>query len=510
MTEQFQRVEPTPFEAPAPAAAADTGAQPRRGVPLLAAIGVLVLGALFVFLLLPGMVARDDTAGTAPALPASTASSSRGGGAAGDSSAAADSGAAPYADAAAARARAAAQEVLNQLLEVREHLDERGAAQWAPDALAGIIAEAEAGDTLYRERDFEFALARYDAALARALALEESIPARYDEVRNAGLRAIEALDEAAAAAAAQTARLLDPDAGTLAGLEARAATLPDVAAAVGAARDAEARGATAAAVEAMERAASLDSEHEMVAAELARLREALTTENFNTAMTDGYRALEAGDFARAQEQFQRADALRPGAPEAAAALAELQTARTAATLRALKQRAEDLLAEEQWEPLIDVLEEALAIDGSLRFARESLATAKERAELDRQLTAILEAPQRLVDDAVLAEAERTLATARATGDAGPRLREQIAAVEDTLAVASRPVPVTLTSDGESSVVVYRVADLGQFTQEFLSLRPGQYTAVASRRGYRDQRVTFTVTPEGLEAPVHVACSETIL
>jgi hypothetical protein len=95
------------------------------------------------------------------------------------------------------------------------------------------------------------------------------------------------------------------------------------------------------------------------------------------------------------------------------------------------------------------------------------------------------------------------------GTRGPRLREQIAAVEDTLAVASEPVAVTLRSDGETAVTVYKVARLGQFQERALSLRPGTYTAVGARRGFRDERVEFTVTPRGLAEPVFIACTETI-
>ena len=69
--------------------------------------------------------------------------------------------------------------------------------------------------------------------------------------------------------------------------------------------------------------------------------------------------------------------------------------------------------------------------------------------------------------------------------------------------------VTLRSDGQTSVVVYKVARLGQFEEQRLSLRPGTYTAVGTRRGFRDVREEFTVTPGGLAAPVVIACRDAI-
>ena len=68
--------------------------------------------------------------------------------------------------------------------------------------------------------------------------------------------------------------------------------------------------------------------------------------------------------------------------------------------------------------------------------------------------------------------------------------------------------MSLRSDGATEVTVYKVARLGLFEERQLELRPGQYTAVGTRRGFRDVRVVFTVSPDNV-TPVFVACSETI-
>ena len=54
--------------------------------------------------------------------------------------------------------------------------------------------------------------------------------------------------------------------------------------------------------------------------------------------------------------------------------------------------------------------------------------------------------------------------------------------------------VRLTSDGATEVTLYRVGDQGRFTDRQLQLLPGRYIAVGARRGYRDVRVEFEVTP----------------
>lgn len=518
MSEQFERVEPTPFSSPEPTpegappatgTAGTGGERPPWLVPALAGLGVLALAVVF---LLPLLVDPD------PATPSASRPAPN----------VADSGApaaprpatkpqettseeapSPFADAVEAKARSAAQDVLAELLDVQDNLIERGAENWAAAEMVAIAAVAATGDTLYRERQFDAALEQYEAALGDALVLESSIPERFDALLDETRVEIEDFDAEAAEDAMARARQLESAHPELLGLLDRLEALPAVTAAAERAEIAESARDYQAAVDAMQEAAALDGEHQYVASELVRLEALLLSYNFNTAMSEGYAALEANRFDTAQARFNTAARLRPNAPEAPAALTELAVARTAAELRSLKSQGEKLVAEESWSDAVEVFEKALAIDSSLRFANEGLALAKPRGELNKELGAILDDPGRLVDDAILREAQASLAKAQAVSDPGPKLAAQISRAEETLRAASTPVEITLRSDGMTTVTVYKVARLGQFDAQQLSLRPGLYTAVGSRRGYRDVRRQFTVTAQGLSEPVTIACSDSI-
>jgi hypothetical protein len=62
---------------------------------------------------------------------------------------------------------------------------------------------------------------------------------------------------------------------------------------------------------------------------------------------------------------------------------------------------------------------------------------------------------------------------------------------------------------ETEVIVYKVKRLGRFQQQELVLRPGTYTAVGTRNGYRDVRQTFTIKHDGAPPAVTIACTEPI-
>ena len=86
---------------------------------------------------------------------------------------------------------------------------------------------------------------------------------------------------------------------------------------------------------------------------------------------------------------------------------------------------------------------------------------------------------------------------------------QIEQLGQLIELASKPIPVRLESDQITSVTLYRVGSLGVFASKELELRPGTYTVIGSRDGYRDVRQTFTVRPGRNLPPISVVCVEPI-
>jgi tetratricopeptide (TPR) repeat protein len=510
MAQDFERVEPAPFDA-APLAAEATPAS-ASGTPrwVLPALGGLAVLALLVVFWLPGRLAPPEPRETAPPAPGERSSETP---APAPTATPAGAERSPYAEAQAARLRGEAQDILAELLDVRENLEKRAVADWGAEAMAAVEASAASGDERYRERDFEAAIARYREALDGALALEARLPEERDAQLAAAEAAIEAGDLTAAEAAVSTAGQIEPGFARTATLRERVEALPAVIAGLERAAEAETAGDLATAREALTAATAADPAHQRAAAELDRVSAALTRERFTGAMSAGYAALDDEAFEEARSAFRRAERLVPGSPEAAAALQEVSVVETAAKLRDLRRAAENAAAAEDWDEAVRRYEAALALDPTVFFAQRGLETARPRAALDKALDKVIDDPDRLADPAVAGDAARLLERARAAlaGDSAeqPQLTAQVDRLATLLERANTEVTVTLRSDGETSVIVYRVAQLGSFEQRRLELRPGEYTAVGTRPGYRDVRETFRVAPEDPPLTVTVACTEAI-
>ena len=92
---------------------------------------------------------------------------------------------------------------------------------------------------------------------------------------------------------------------------------------------------------------------------------------------------------------------------------------------------------------------------------------------------------------------------------GPVLSGQITRLTALIAAAAQPVTVQLQSDNLTSVVIYKVGDLGTFTTRTVDLRPGVYVIVGTRDGYRDVRRRVVIPAGGSAEPITVRCEEAI-
>ncbi|EED36688.1 conserved hypothetical protein [Luminiphilus syltensis NOR5-1B] len=166
-------------------------------------------------------------------------------------------------------------------------------------------------------------------------------------------------------------------------------------------------------------------------------------------------------------------------------------------------------ANEQWSAAVKTYQQALDIDGSVVFASDGLKRSEPRAELSKALEGVITERERLVDRSILEKAEQTLKQANTIEEPGAKLSRQIAEVTEILNYARTPVDMAFVSDGETDVTVLRVKRLGSFLQTQLTLRPGKYTAVGIRNGYRDVRINFEATPDQADGPIAVRCTEAI-
>jgi len=190
-----------------------------------------------------------------------------------------------------------------------------------------------------------------------------------------------------------------------------------------------------------------------------------------------------------------------------AALMEFQQAQKDQTVASLRMKAEKLSRSEEWKQALDTYSKVLKIAPRADFALHGQEIARKNAELNDRLNVFLKNPQQLENDSILQNAEATLKYAAAQPGLGPKISVKIANLEVVIKQARTSIKLTLFSDNMTAVAIYHVGRLGTFYQKELVLKPGRYTIIGERPGFRDIRHIITLTHEHPAVEFSIACKE---
>jgi hypothetical protein len=399
--------------------------------------------------------------------------------------------------------------LLAQLLTQQKKLKEMSAESWGGEDWAHYSQASTAGDDAYLAKAYQDAITAY----SRALDLGKGLLSRSAEITaqalTAGQQALTAGNAALATRQFDLVLKLEPDSEAAKAGRARAEKLPQVLALSAQGDSLRDAGDLKGAAEAYGKALAIDAEWKPAAGALAEVRREIADQEFEGLMSEGYAALTAQDYTSAQRQFTAALKMRPKSAEAHQGLVEARQRLALDEIALARARAIAFERRELWDRAIEQYKAALAEDSTLDFAKTGLARAQKRADLDAKLANLIENPSLLFGDTVLDGARRLLDQARAIPEPGDRLKGQMAQLDALIVQATTPVEVELRSDQQTEVTLYHVGRLGTFNAKQIELRPGRYTAVGSRDGYRDVRKTFTVLPGRQPQPISVICEEPI-
>ena len=497
-----------PQDAPAPIEPRwrrTTGADPertrgqgvRRGL-VGTAFAILLLGSALAFFALPRLVSPPPTAATPTTQEKADPRA---------------------ADAAAEQKERDLRKLAEAKLEyedmlpgVRKRLDTlvaRAAADWGGDVFERARKGIDSANKRFADGEYDVALGELKRVVPDLAATEAAAAGVLRTALAAGNSALEQGTAAEAERQFALALKLQPDnPQAKRGLE-RARNLDEVRRLLADAARLEDEGKSGDAAAAYRKALALDRDSAVASQGLARLASAESNAAFGAAMSAGLEALARRDFSAAQSAFQRADSLRPGAPEAQDGLAQVARAQGDAGIATHLAAGKQAESEERWQAALEAYRRALAIDRNLLAGQDGVERTEPRAALEAQLNGFAARPERLFSTDVRAAARSTLGRARTIEPAGPVLRRQIETVNALVTAAEVPVAVALTSDNQTDVTIYRIGRIGLFEHKDMELLPGRYTIVGTRSGFRDVRRELMVLPGQMPPPVAIRCEEPI-
>jgi serine/threonine protein kinase len=403
----------------------------------------------------------------------------------------------------------AAEDRLARWLPVKNALQDARASAWAPEPAAAIEALARQADDAMMARRYAEASQNYAMAAQDGQALLERRQTLRSEALQQGRDNLQADRPDEARRHFERALEIQPDDPAARQGLAAADQRVKILALMGAGRTHESEGRYDLALTDYEAARKLDENYPPAARAVARLKDQLADSEYSRLVSDGLNAFYANRLGEARRHIRAALAYRPDGHEAREALRQVNAAAREQQIAQLRRQGQAAETAEQWDRALKAYEAARAIDDGLRFARQGAARSRARVRIEKRLQYYRDRPEALTSDRYLAEAQALLDEALAIDPRGPRLTGQIQTLQAAIQAAQRRIPVTVISDGQTEVAVLRVARLGRITHEVLALRPGTYTIVGVRNGYRDVRRTIRIAADQQALQVSIACHEKI-
>jgi serine/threonine protein kinase len=405
--------------------------------------------------------------------------------------------------------RELADAALAELLRLSDRLRARSVELWGGADWFAAVNSMTAGDEAYKDRDYQSAATAY----REALTFIEPLLGRVGEVLQSALtdgeQAIADGNQRLAIERFDLALAIEPGNLTAQLARDRALQLDRVIALVNEASAFEVAEQWPQAFDKYQQALAIDAEWIAAVEGRDRVGAVIAANEYQSSMSAGYAALVAEQYDAARGHFKAALGIRPGDQDASQALMQIDNDQRLARVSSLNRQAEQRVAAEDWGGAVSLYQAILAIDTSVTGARNGLAESKRRGELDLRMKDALASPDRLSDTPALEATRQLLDYARAVPAAGPVLSDQINELDSLLRRAVVPVSVRFESDNQTEVVIYKVGRFAPFASQNIQLRPGVYTAVGARSGYRDVRLKFRVQPDAAMQPVIIRCEDPI-
>ena len=415
----------------------------------------------------------------------------------------------PWADKQRQQSRADTQGVLSDLLAEIQGLEALQAETWAPDDLERIQGLAADGDSQYETMSYDAAIGIYKEALGEAQALSESAPEAAGRYLDEGAVALESNQIMTAVSKLELATLLDPSSDEIASLLARAKVREQVMMLDSAAENFLREDALESAREKYAAIQSLDSAYTDIDQKIQNVDNLIVERDYRKAMSNGFKNLAEGKLDAAEAAFKKAGTIKSANDAVDEALQQVESAKINNIRQRKLDRAIVLEADEQWAEALSIYTKLLQEDNTLTSATLGKIRSQVRADLDARIRKILEDPLKLQNDQPWKEANSVLADAREVADRGAKLSSQIDQLEMIVRRARTKVTLALFSDSVTNVEIYRLGNLGQFSEHAVALYPGRYVVVGKRSGCRDVREDLVIDGTEPRIELNIQCRETI-
>ena len=407
------------------------------------------------------------------------------------------------------QAKTRSEELLTKIIELEGNLEEHAVKKWAAEEFSESVEQGRIGDEYFRRQQYMQATESFQIAVDNLENLQQRIHPTFERAILRGEQALTQGDQPAAVQQFELAKAIFPqDTRAINGIQ-RAATLEQLFDLLQRGNSFEFHNQLLQAKLVYQEAVELDSLSTEARDAFVRVDEKLKNEEFNRMIATGYQDLQNRQYADARAAFNAAKKLKPSANEANIGLNKVAASIREEKVTNLIFEAEHFVQLQQWPQAASSYEKVLKINKNHKDAKQGLQDSDAKAQIFKDLKVSLSSAHLLYETNVLNNAEQVLASTAKIELPGSIIEQHAKQLQQLVRVATTPISVELISDNKTEVVVFKVKRLGKFDRYELQLRPGPYTIVGTRDGFRDVRKTIQITHDSKLTSFSVECEESI-
>ncbi len=405
--------------------------------------------------------------------------------------------------------KAEAEQLLLEIIQKQETLEQHAVSQWAENEFLNALSIGEKGDEEFRQQNYTSAIEHYSKAVAELNILEKRIAPTLENYVQKGEFALSEADKELAIYNFELALKIDKhNQRAISGIK-RAATIEELFKLLKKGGNLEAGNRLNDAQDTYQEAMELDPLSEQAKIAFERVSQRLQNIEFSNLLASGDKLLKTRQYADAKHAYRSALKINPQSKEAKQGIINVDQAIRKDKVMALFAEAKIFENNEDWLNASTSYQQILNLNPASASAHEGKLRCEKHAEILTQLNSHIENYLRLSNENVAAEANQLLVAAKTLSDPGNKILSSSVKVRHLLEHVKQPIELVLTSNNETEVAIYKVGKLGKFQQRDIELKPGKYTFVGSRTGYRDVRKVLIVSAEMTTRTVEVSCEEPI-
>ena len=402
-----------------------------------------------------------------------------------------------------------AEGLLLQLIEKQKLLESKAVKQWGSEEFRIALTLGTSGDEHFRKQQYQQAIASYKDAVMVLNDLEEQIAPTLAFHLDKGETALTQAEKAAAIQHFELATSIDQNNTQAANGLLRASTIEELYVLLEKGGKLEAANRFKDAKSTYEQATKLDPLSTDAKAALDRANYRLAQAEFTHLINQGYAALKLRQYGDAKAAFDAAQKLSPNSDKPKKGLASIRQAVRNEKLSALTAEAQHFESIQDWTNAIKSYQQILALQPDFVSAQQALQHNQQREKILSRLNEHINNKLRLSTDSVASNAKQLLHEASLLENPGSKIEQSALSLKTLLIQASKPISITLQSDNQTDVAIYKVGKFGKFSSREIELKPGKYTIVGSRSGFRDVRKIVTVLADMTDRTIQVRCDEPI-